>query len=581
MVTIPLLYGGTGADSRYSRKNTGIFEMVPAVISGHSWQASPTPARFRWWERVASRYRMGTTTNLSSSGHTAGDLAMFTLGGFGAWTIRQKSVFMWCCLINDITLLEGAAGAAAQRGYSHAVRAMLSRVTANGVVAANTTQFAYSANWASVAVTNPVNMTTPPQANTVAATGGAYFRTTTVGSTVDIAFSGSDVDLVFIARAAGAGLITITNGGTTLGTLNLTAATGQDTPAIYRVRGLGAGSHTVRATLTSGASMTVDSYNIPSTKPTTMLLLAETDITGGVLPSGSAFASFQAAQAAYRALLAAVAAEFPTALYLDLSQEPGFVSAQMLDVDGKHPNDRGAAWIADRVTNYLTNVAVFSDGLNIVSSTGYPAAYAPPTGPAVPGGGQDGTGGTGDVVDATDTFASGTTLAGRTTTTGAKAWSIFDQGTGAVFGISGGAVGATAGTSNAFAVTPHGRVAGYVQATLATVPANNVGGLVIRSTDAANCIFATLRQTSSVLFYGLNTRVAAVNTLVGTGTNVAPAAGDVVRITDDGTLITLYVNGNAVWTYSSTQFNTIQNKGIYGNFAAGPGGTWSDYSMGH
>ncbi|AUV61592.1 major tail protein [Gordonia phage Beenie] len=366
-------------DATYAPSNVGQYELQTMFATGHSWlgsQSFTTPSA-RYHERVARRLGMGAITNQAVAGRTIGDIANLTLGGARAWVPRTKSLVTAICTINDLTLLP--ANAATRRGYGYAWRALLSMLTANAAVAANTPSFGYNGAWSTESVSG---VATDPAGAIVNSTGGVRWKTSTVGDSVDIAFTGPDCDLILVARAAGAGLVTVTEGATTLGTLDLTAATTQDCPAVFRIRNRGAGAHTVRATLTSGASLTIDSYRQPSTAPVPILVLGEPP----VIPAGGDSPTYLADLAAFKADLAAICADYPSARFIDLAQ-PDWDQDSMLSPDGKHPNDAGAAWIAGKAVAALVAMP-YSVGLNVVPGT-YPAAYSAPTTPLVFGS-QDG-----------------------------------------------------------------------------------------------------------------------------------------------------------------------------------------------
>jgi hypothetical protein len=366
-------------------------ELVQLWAFGHSWQAINTNAtpNSRYFERFASRYRMGAITNMGLSGRTIGDVAMANLGGSFAWTVGSKALILSACYINDLTLLGDTAPA--QRGFQHALRSCLSRWTSLATIAASTTTFEYlGSGWASQAV--PIITSTPPAGAAAGSTSGTQWKTTQVGDNFSVLVPGDSADLVFIARAAGAGLYTAKVSGVTVATLDLTAATAQDCPAVMKLRSLGAGNHTVTVTLTSGASMTVDSMNIPNPTPTVGAIIAEGDCVGGTLPGGSISATYVAAQALFRTLQQAVVAEYPSFTWVDL-QANGWNSATMLTSDGKHPQDHGCAFIADRLGSQMVGAGqTFNQSLNVLNSANDPTV--PSFGAVtIPFLGVDGTGG--------------------------------------------------------------------------------------------------------------------------------------------------------------------------------------------
>lgn len=384
----------------------GQFELQPMFVDGHSWfgsNANATP-NARFFERVVKRLGMGAITNRGVSGRTSGDIANLILGGASSWALRTKALAILCCTINDVTLFDGSA--AARRGYAHAWRTLLSVITANGVVAANTSTFVYSPGWVTEAV---VGTSSSPQAATANSTSGTRWKTTTVGAYAEFSFTGTGVDVILTARAEGAGLATFTEGATARGSLDLSATVAQDVPAVHKIRGLSAGTHTIRATLASGASLTIDSYRVPSSAPAPVLVLGEPQ----VIPTSSDHPTYLADVETLKGDLAMLVAEYPSAKYLDLNQ-PGWSTSTMLVADGKHPQDHGSAWIASKVVDALSRMP-YSTGLNVLAAS-YPAAYVAPVGPAVPSGGQDGTGGTVTPVPLPATVTAGFTSRHRAAT---------------------------------------------------------------------------------------------------------------------------------------------------------------------
>lgn len=364
-------------------------ELMNVWAFGHSWQGSNSnaTANARYFERFASRHRMGTITNNGISGRTIGDIAMANLGGTFAWTVGTKALILSACYINDITLLGDSL--AAQQGFQHALRSCLSRWTSIAIKAANTAAFVYmGSGWTTPSV--PLITSTPPAASAVGSTGGAQWTTTTVGDSFSVLVPGDSADLIFIARAAGAGLYTAKLASTTVGTLDLTLPTGQDTPAVMKLRGLGAGNHTVTVTLTSGTSMTIDSMNMPHPTPTLGAIIAEGDCVGGTLPSGATDLTYTVAQALYRKLQAAVVAEYPSFIWVDL-QANGWNPATMVTSDGKHPHDAGCAFIADILDQKLATASSFNQSLNVLNTANDPVvpSFSAVT---IPFGGVDGTG---------------------------------------------------------------------------------------------------------------------------------------------------------------------------------------------
>lgn len=372
----------------------GQFEMQPMWATGHSWLGSNsfTTPNMRYHERVASRLRMSAVTNTAVAGRTIGDMANLALGGVQAWTPRTLALVTAICTINDLTLFHGTT--ASRRGYNYAWKGLLSIITANAAIAATTPSFAYTGTWTTE---NVVGVSTDTAGAIANSTSGQRKKTSAAGDTADVSFTGTAVDVFLVARAAGAGLVTFTEGTTTLGTLDLTAATAQDCPAVFSIRSLAAGNHTIRATLTSGASMTVDSIRIPSEQPVPILIMGEPP----VVPAGGDQPTYLADLIAFKSDLATICASFSTVIYRDLD-EPDWDLSTMISPDGKHPNDAGAARNASKAIKSLATSGFFP-GLNVLHKD-YPAVYMPLVG-TMAFGAVDGTGSPGLSVSAGNTNA--------------------------------------------------------------------------------------------------------------------------------------------------------------------------------
>lgn len=528
--------------SGISSETLGQFELKPADGTGHSWVSDGT-----FFPRIANRIGASPYTKRAVSGRSVGDIANLTLGGALAWVPRTRALSMAICTINDITIFDGSE--AARRHYNHAWRSILSMITANGLIAGNTGQFAYSAGWTKTAV---VGSSASTAGNTKNSTGGELWQTTTIGSYFDFTFTGTQVDVFLIARTAGAGLVTFTEGATELGTLDLTPTMGQDVPAVFKIRGLISGDHTIRGTLTSGASLTVDSYRIPSTAPVPILVLGEPEI----IPSGLDHGSYLVDMEAFKDDLAVICDEYPSAKYVDLNR-PGWDKATMLMVDGKHPNDKGAAFIASAAMEALASFP-YSLGLNIMG-VGYPPSYAAPAGPAVPGGGQAGGAAVPTITD--DFERTGPSLG--STVTGGKTWSAF---VGSSVGIESGHMKALAGTYGfSYVSTGSGDCAIDFKIDVLGTPATAVGGAMFRGVDAANLFMAGFSGGT----YKIQKRVAGTFTTIQNSAQ-APVATDLCRLEVSGTTAVLKVNGVTVVTATVTENPTADKHGAYFNFTTDP-----------
>lgn len=543
-------HGALAAKIDAATKNR-VLETKPLWLTGHSWIDGGTTSL--WWNRLVARLHTGTATNAGYSGRTIGDVALAALRGTNSWTARTKSFVAAICTINDATVWDGSA--AMFRGHAHAWKALLATITGDVAVASDTANFVYSSGFTKIAVTRSI-----VQGVSTNSTGSSVWRTTTTGSYFEINVTGDAVDVFLLARAAGAGLVTFTVSGSTVATLDLTATTAQDCPAVARITGLGGGTHTVRGTLTSGASMTVDSYRVPLAYPTQGIVLGEPT----VIPAGGDQPTYLADVETMKTTLAGIVADFPTFTYLDLNDEPSWDTATMLTSDGKHPDDKGAAWIADTVLAELSDLD-FSRGLNVTGSDD-PAAYVVPAAPSTPGGGNEGT--AVNLILA-DTF----TRADSTTTMGsADTGQAYTQyGTDGVWGIASGAEYKVSG-GRSFSAAECSNANIKMTATLSQVPTdtnNDAGGLACRVSAVTDGVWVGVTTT--------HYRFCRIKAGVVTQLNqyaTTPTIGDVVEIRTSGTVVEVWINGTKRMEHLTLTDNSTATKhGFYGTtLSNGSGG---------
>ena len=533
----------------------GQFEIQPMWLFGHSWQANNSNATpgGRWFERVIKRLNMGTATVKAISGRTIGDNTMLALAGANAWTPRTKALVALGCTINDIVRFSGSASG--RRAYIHAWRAMLSVLTANAAVASNSASFVFSSGWARESVSGTSSDTSGLVRNS---TGGQQWHTETTGSYFEFTFTGTEVDVFMIAKIAGSGVVTFTEGGLSRGTLDLTATVAQEVPAIHRIRALSFGTHTIRGTLSSGVSIWVDSYRIPLTAPAPILVYGEPPLIWDAYAND---ATADALLVSMKADLAGIVAEFPSATYLDLNV-PGWNTASMLTSDGIHPNDEGCAWIATQAIEKLASIP-YSTGLNVTVDS-YPPAYTPPTGPVVPLGGQAGnyvdtpgpTGG-GPFADTFNRTNSSSSLG--STSTGGYSYEILGT---AVWGIqSNRAYVSSLSTTTTMAVIDTGLSNGTYSVTIGALP-SPVNVLVpFRVVDLTNYLGLT-RVGTSDFRYRLTKVVNGTLTELAVSSKIIEV-GDVISVELNGSNIVAKVNGTTILSITDSTFQTATKYGMY------------------
>lgn len=519
-------------------------ERQALYVTGHSWVDGDISAT-QWWQRVSDRSASPSETMAGYSGRTVCDVALLDLSGTNAWVARTRAFVLACCTINDLTIYQGTA--ASQRGYGYAWGSILSMVTANAIIAANTVDVVYSPGWSKVAVSR-----TSGQGSSTNSTGGEQFTTTTAGSYLEFALTGPEVDVVLMARAAGAGLATATISGATVGTLDLTAATAQDTPAVLKLRGLGAGTRTVRVTLTSGARMTLDSIRIPAANPVSGVILGEPPITATNYPN------YLTDLAAFKADLAALVADYPTLGWLDLDL-PDFTAASHL-YDGKHPSDIGADWIAGRVVR-AAKATPWTSGLHKIS-TPQDAEYIHPTPPPVPSGGQPGAGAIPPIMTDTAPYSGATDTGGLT-------WAeVTTDG------------GGTPGYAHTYTTVNPGTADVIVRATLSAIDADAAPGLVVGSLafrvgDIDNGIHMSVR-TDTYAFTRFN---AGTHATLNQTAGLAPQVGDVVELRGNGVVVECWVNDAKIYEHTNLSAGSTSTQHGFMSTPLTSDTAWSDIEI--
>lgn len=318
------------------------FERLPLRVFGHSWSGG---GYLSWWNRVATRLSSGEAVSKGLGGRTAADVAMMNLNPAYsyAWAAPHNGLCIGVATINDPYWKNGDA--ASLRSHREAWAFLVSAYSAEAWIAADS--FTYGgAGWATETIT-------PDQAAIGGhrdSTGGTWRTTSTPGDYADITATATEagaLDIVFIGKAAGSGVATVTEAGETLATIDLSATLSQDTPAVARIAGLTPGERALRVTLDSG-SMTLDSVRVRAAAPPAVIALGEPD---PMIP-GFMEADDYARLAEMRDNLASACDGVVNATTLDLSQSPGW-DPDYLRADGAHLDNSGQGWAADQVMRHL------------------------------------------------------------------------------------------------------------------------------------------------------------------------------------------------------------------------------------
>lgn len=172
-----------------------------------------------------------------------------------------------------------------------------------------------------------------------------------------------------------------------------------------------------------------------------------------------------------------------------------------------------------------------------------------------------------DYFNRSDSSTLGTAADGTTS----KAWTMIPSGN--TVGIVSNQAKATAGTATMIAYVDNGTTGGTVQATLSSLFMDHGRSALIafRVVDISNFWIAQLFYSTSNGGNGIRIlrKVSGSNTTPWMS-DITLSVGDVIKITDDGTLIRLYVN-NILQTQtaiSDTTLNTGTKVGIGGSFAS-------------
>jgi hypothetical protein len=190
--------------------------------------------------------------------------------------------------------------------------------------------------------------------------GWAAGASATAGSYVDFAWTGDGACLLVNFVTGAGGTLTIKNtAGVTVATVS-TGGYAQNFTGSVKLTGFGAGTHTLRATLTTG-TVTIAGLEVLSAAPPLIAWF----VPGGLGPQYNATQNLWLP--AYTTACKTVAAGWANCL--PVLTDSNFNAATMLDTtDGVHPNDLGNTYIADlfdqALWTYLQNN--FPQGLNSI-----------------------------------------------------------------------------------------------------------------------------------------------------------------------------------------------------------------------
>lgn len=179
-----------------------------------------------------------------------------------------------------------------------------------------------------------------------------------------------------------------------------------------------------------------------------------------------------------------------------------------------------------------------------------------------------------DVTVFSDDFsgAADGSLSGRVTPVGGLAWAI----SAGVASIQSGRVGLTSGTGAIYAFIQAGATRPTIyQATLVAPGVDALAQLVFRYQDSLNN-FAVARVSSASKVWRLVKKVAGTTTQLFASTTPI-AAGDVLRVEDDGNNIVVKVNGVAIGTTADAALASAGGYG-FGTSSNGFDALWDSFS---
>lgn len=289
----------------------------------------------KFWPRVALRNRTKTLSNFG----VAGTRSYLILSAIEAnWVPNTRGLIgLGDVVINDVRNYADSSG---KLTTVETFRAMLARLSAWSIQPALSPSLVFGTGWS----------------------GGS----TATGGSVDVAWNGDACQLL-VGFVTGAGTtLTIRNSGT--GAIVRTVNTGGYKDAftgVVELSGYGAGEHTVRVTAAGAA--TVAGVVIPSpTPPVVVWFKPGAYLDGGSIESARLLE--------YLAACASIAAAHTNVVPVGVDSQ--WDTTTMLWTDGLHLNDKGNAYVADRIQSALSDLA-FQQGLNQINAVSA-GTYTPP-----------------------------------------------------------------------------------------------------------------------------------------------------------------------------------------------------------
>lgn len=346
-------------------------EGLTAHAFGHSYVAAPGVActsGAEWTARLKRRLGFGQLVNNGQGGIRMFEVAVSlgipsTQRGITAhpWTPGTRGVAVVEAVTNDAALAGGPATQRDLAGFRIGLRTVLTTLSAATRVSAATAT--KSGTWSQYSDTG---------------IAGVNFQRTVVQG-ASLIFSVAGVRRVAVSGTiSDPGVSTLVGGVATISVDGVTALVVDRTSQDFQMKAYGpqsffsgvggvitlpnTGSHTVTVMKTDSGpgAVDVDGLLLQMAEPPRVFVCKDPMI----LPTSPYYASMAANIGPYNAAVDTVCAEFPNVTVVDLGG-PGWDAVPMVGPDGVHPNDRGMAFIADRLEEALSTLT-FTAGVNTI-----------------------------------------------------------------------------------------------------------------------------------------------------------------------------------------------------------------------
>jgi lysophospholipase L1-like esterase len=338
------------------------------TVYGHSYTPVPgfyVSANGEWSTRLATKLGM-TRTSYGASGARMVEMAARAIGnavpgiaGNGSYPAGKQGIIVLECEMNDA--LFGPATAEGRNGFTNALRSFLAAVTAEQRIEAS--EAIASGTWntfndgifsnGSVRWTDQPNQ--PLTFENVTAPGGKVYILTTAhaagqeAGTIKVSVDGVDQGISYNGIGQMATFTGLSGGAWAL-----------HSNSVITVNVPAGGVHTVAVSRAVGDSwfpIYVDALCIPSATPPPVLVCLDPPV--GSLTSPENQANWAANSPALHAIIRNVAAEFPSAVVVDLGVGwDATIHAAATDTNKFHPGDAGMQHIADTLESPLLGAAL-------------------------------------------------------------------------------------------------------------------------------------------------------------------------------------------------------------------------------